>query len=421
LVDGHGGRRRALRRHERRRLRQASRQHRPADRRLGATHRGQVLTGAPAQAPRLSERQRLNWLRLIRSDGIGPGTFRDLVNRFGSAESAIEALPELSARSGRKRSTRIVSMAEAEAESEAAHGNGARFVAIGEADYPPMLRRMPLPPPILAVRGGSEVFARPAVSIVGARNASATGMRFARTVARELGEAGFTIVSGLARGIDAAAHKGSLPTGTVAALAGGLDRPYPAEHAALCDAIVDQGGALISEMPFGWEPRARDFPRRNRLVAGLGLGLLVVEAAMRSGSLISARLAGEMGRIVFAVPGSPLDPRAEGANRLLKDGATMVTHASDIIEHLTPIAGGRPVFPSAPGPLPDLAEEPAPADDEQARVIEAMSATPVEIDDIIAHTGYSAGQVSMVLLELDLAGRLARHAGGRVSLVLGDP
>ncbi|TJV11042.1 MAG: DNA-protecting protein DprA, partial [Mesorhizobium sp.] len=229
----------------------------------------------------------------------------------------LEMLPELMVSGGARKAVRIPTVAEAEAELETARRAGARFVGIGEADYPPLMKSMDHPPPLLAVKGEGAVFRLPAVAIVGARNASLAGIKMARTLAAELGRDGFGIVSGLARGIDTAAHQGSLASGTIGVLAGGLDLPYPPENAALCNEIAERGGAIISEMPFGWQPRAQDFPRRNRLVAGAALGLVVVEAALRSGSLISARLAGEMGRLVFAVPGSPLDPRAAGANALL--------------------------------------------------------------------------------------------------------
>ncbi|PZN56909.1 MAG: DNA-protecting protein DprA [Proteobacteria bacterium] len=368
----------------------------------------------------LSDRQRLHWLRLIRTPNVGPASFRDLVNRFGSAEAAIEMLPELMISGGAKRPARIPSQAEAEAEFEAARKAGARFVAMGEPDYPPVMRSMPHPPPLLAVRGKGAVFRQPAVAIVGARNASLSGTKMARSLATALGAAGYSVVSGLARGIDTAAHRGGLATGTIAAMAGGLDQPYPPENAALCDEIVDHGGALISEMPFGWQPRAQDFPRRNRLVAGMTLGLVVVEAAKRSGSLISARLAGEMGRLVFAVPGSPLDPRAAGANGLLKEGAILVTEPADILSALAPLVG-----PQAPPALsleepPDFSATPPPDADDRARVVEALGPAPIPIDEIIRHTGLEAAQVFMVLLELDLAGRLERHAGGQVSLLFPD-
>ncbi len=375
--------------------------------------------------PTLTDRQRLNWLRLIRSENVGPASFRGLINRFGSAEAALAALPELAAAGGASRPSRIASEAEAARELETARRFGARIVAIGEPDYPQMLRRMELPPPLVSVKGNAALFQPAAVAVVGARNASAAGARMARMLASGLGEAGYVVVSGLARGIDAAAHEASLATGTIAVLAGGLDRPYPPENLGLCDRIA-QEGALVSEMPFGWEPRARDFPRRNRLVAGLGLGLVVVEAAQRSGSLISARLAGEMGRLVFAVPGSPLDPRAAGTNALIKDGAMLTTGARDIIETLRPLSA---LPGEAEQPLPplhhhleeeDLAAAPPPADGDRAVVLEALGPTPTGTDELLRHTGLHPAQLATVLLELDLAGRLERHAGGAVSLVFPD-
>jgi DNA processing protein len=370
-------------------------------------------------APALSDRQRLSWLRLIRTDNVGPATFRDLINRFGSADNAIAMLPELTLSGGGMRPVRIPSPAEAEAEMELAARAGARFVAIGEADYPPMLRRMELPPPLVAIKGKAAVFALPPVAIVGARNASLAGIRMAQALAADLGREGYAVVSGLARGIDTAAHRGSLATGTIAVLAGGLDLPYPPENIDLYNEIAAGGGAVISEMPFGWEPRARDFPRRNRIIAGLAYGLVVVEAAKRSGSLISARLAGEMGRLVFAVPGSPLDPRAAGTNGLLKDGAILVTEAKDPLEQIAPLVGAPPP-PSDLDEPPDLSAVPPPGDDDRDRVLEALSPVPTAIDEIIRYTGLHPAQVFMVLLELDLAGRLERHAGGAVSLSPGQ-
>lgn len=373
-----------------------------------------------APGPGLSHRQRLAWLRLIRTPNVGPASFRDLVNRFGSAETAIEMLPELMLSGGGARVVRVPSVAEAEAEFEAARRAGARFVAIGEPDYPAMLRRMDNPPPLIALRGEAAVFDLPPVSIVGARNASLAGIRMARMLATELGTAGYAVISGLARGIDTAAHQGALATGTVGVLAGGLDRPYPRDNIDLIGSMVGNGGAVVSEMPFGWEPRAQDFPRRNRLVAGLSLGLIVVEAAKRSGSLISARLAGELGRLVFAVPGSPLDPRAAGTNGLLKEGAILVTEASDVLHALAPLSGARTEIAAADD-LPDLSSTPPPDDDERSRVIEALGPVPTDIDDLVRHTGLQPAQTFMILLELDLAGRLERHSGGAVSLVWPGP
>ncbi|MER8803762.1 DNA-processing protein DprA [Mesorhizobium sp. M0998] len=371
----------------------------------------------PAAGPRLSDRQRLSWLRLIRTPNVGPASFRDLINRFGSAEAALSMLPELMISGGAKKIVRIPSIAETEAELETARRAGARFVGIGEADYPPLMKSMDHPPPLLAVRGNSAVFRLPAVAIVGARNASLAGIKMARMLAADLGRDGYGIVSGLARGIDTAAHQGSLATGTIGVLAGGLDLPYPPENAGLCDEIAERGGAIISEMPFGWQPRAQDFPRRNRLVAGAALGLVVVEAAQRSGSLISARLAGEMGRLVFAVPGSPLDPRAAGTNGLLKDGAILVTEAADITSATAPLVGGWSPRTSPLEEPPDFSATPPPREDDRDRVVEALGPTPVAVDEIIRHTGLHPAQVFMVLLELDLAGRLERHPGGNVSLI----
>lgn len=374
-------------------------------------------------APMLSDRQRLSWLRLIRTPNVGPATFRDLVNRLGSAEAALEVLPELAMAGGAGRLIRIPSQTDAEREMQAAEKAGARFIGIGEAGYPPLLKRMDHPPPLLAVQGTEAVFALPPVAIVGARNASLAGIKMARTLAAELGRAGYAVISGLARGIDTAAHEGALATGTVAALAGGLDRPYPPENIALLGELSGRAGAAISEMPFGWEPRAQDFPRRNRLIAGLSLGVIVVEAAKRSGSLITARLAGEMGRLVFAVPGSPLDPRAGGTNGLLKEGATLVTEVADVIEAIAPLAGGSGHARSMPATFeepPDFSEAAPAGDADRQRLIEALGPTPVGIDELIRHTGLHPAQVFMVLLELDLAARLERHSGGAVSLVLPD-
>jgi DNA processing protein len=376
--------------------------------------------GARPKGIALTERQRIAWLRLIRSDNIGPATFRGLINHFGSAEAALAALPELSARGGATRSIRIASEAEAHRELEAAQRFGARFVGIGEPDYPQSLRQIDGAPPLLAVKGDLSILNRPAAGIVGSRNASISGAKFAAMVACDCGRAGYAIISGLARGIDTAAHRASLETGTIAAMAGGLDRPYPPENAGLLEEIWNGSGLAMSEMPFGWEPRARDFPRRNRLIAGMSLGLVVVEAATRSGSLITARLAGEFGRLVFAVPGSPLDPRCEGTNGLLKDGAMIVTAPADVVEALAPLSQ-MDLFPAtaAREPERDGSRMALPDDSDRARITDALGATPVEIDDIIRHTGLPAAEIHLMLLELDIAGRLHRHPGGMVSLALG--
>lgn len=371
----------------------------------------------------LTDAQRIAWLRLIRSDNVGPSTFRDLINHFGSADAALAAIPEMSRRGGASRAIRIATVAEAERELEVAARHKARLVGIGEPEYPPALRQIDGAPPLLAMKGDFASAARPSVGIVGSRNASISGAKIAAIFARDCGRAGYTITSGLARGIDTAAHRASLETGTIAVLAGGLDKPYPPENIPLLGDLTSGYGLAVSEMPFGWEPRARDFPRRNRLIAGISLGVVVIEAAQRSGSLITARLAGDFGRIVFAVPGSPLDPRCHGTNELLKNGGIVTTTSKDILETLAPIsqldlfdgpAIKEPVE-EGPSPLMQPLEE-----SDRTRIASALGPTPVEIDDIIRHTELPASTVYMVLLELDLAGRLHRHPGGSVSLLMTD-
>jgi len=366
----------------------------------------------------LTDAQRLAWLRLIRSDRIGPATFHELLDHFGSAAAAIEAAPELARRGGRP--IRICPIDTAEREIAALDRLDARLVALGESDYPAWLAHIDGAPPLIAVRGDAAIFARPTVAIVGSRNASLNGVKIAKGTAAELGHHGYTVASGLARGIDTAAHEASLATGTIAVLAGGLDRIYPPGNVSLAQAILDTGGAQLTEMPLGWEPRARDFPRRNRLVSGLALAVVVVEAAARSGSLITARLAGEQGRLVFAVPGSPLDPRSAGANRLIRDGAHIVTDVEDILAEIAPMLG-RPVetATSIEETAPAPATTPASADGDRERLVAALGSAPVELDDIVRFTGLAPAQVHYMLLELDLAGRIARHPGGRVSLVMG--
>ena len=371
----------------------------------------------------LTEKQRIAWLRLIRSDNVGPATFRDLINHFGSAETALATLPELSQRGGATRAIRICSESDALRELEIAERFGARFIGIGEPDYPPALRQIDGAPPLLAAKGNLATGTKPVVGVVGSRNASISGAKFAAMIARDCGRAGYAVISGLARGIDTAAHRASIETGTIAALAGGLDQPYPPENVGLLNEIWNGDGMALSEMPFGWEPRARDFPRRNRLIAGAALGLVVVEAATRSGSLITARLAGEFGRLVFAVPGSPLDPRCQGTNGLLKDGAMIATSPGDIIEALAPLSEidlfSTPMA-EEPGEDPGKPMLLPPDDNDRARIVDSLGPTPVEIDDIIRHTVLAAASVYLVLIELDLAGRLHRHPGGLVSLAMLD-
>jgi len=385
------------------------------------------LTNQPIDQKRyfhLSDEQRLNWLRLIRSQNVGPATFRDLISHYGTAAAALEALPELAQRGGAAARIKICPVEDAERELIKSESVGARFVAIGEPDYPPVLRNSDQSPPLISVMGSTDVLCQKCIAIVGSRNASIAGMKLTQRYSSELGEQGYIIVSGLARGIDTAAHRASLKSGTIAVSAGGVDHIFPDENIDLAKAIVDNGGALISEMPIGWQPRAKDFPRRNRIVTGLSQGVVVIEAAKRSGSLISARLANEMGRIVLAVPGSPLDPRSEGTNGLIQQGATLVTSTDDILDALSPLDQEASEF------LYDISEDndelpfestptPAQTADDTIRnaIISALGPSPTEIDDIIRFTNASNGQVQLILMELDLAGRLERHTGNRVSLI----
>jgi len=366
---------------------------------------------------RLTDSQRISWLRLIRTDNVGPVTFRQLINRTGSAEAAIDALPALSRQAGRP--VRVPSIGEAEDEIAGLAKLGGRLVASGEPDYPPLLRFISGTPPLVAVAGGSGLDLSRTVAIVGARNASAAGQKMTKLLAGELGDAGYVVVSGLARGIDAAAHRATLGSGTVAVLAGGMDHVYPEENKPLAAEIVASGGMLLTEMPLGWEPRARDFPRRNRLVSGLALGVVVVEAAKRSGSLITARLALEQNREVFAVPGSPLDPRAEGGNALIQQGARLITGAADIVEALASADPARSTLLEPdwePDPDAYLAVDAPLSDDERSILLDALSVTPIQVDAIIAHSGLPVGVVQTLLLELDLAGRLEWSSGQYVAL-----
>jgi DNA processing protein len=368
----------------------------------------------------LTDEQRLDWLRLIRSENVGPRTFNSLVRHYGSARAALNALPDLARRGGSARAIRICPRADAEREIETAQRFGAQLIASCEAAYPFRLAQIDDAPPLLAVRGTITALARPMIAIVGSRNASAAGLKFTERLTRDLGAAGFVIASGLARGIDAAAHRASLDTGTVAALAGGHDRIYPEQHQGLLDAVLREGAA-ISEMPFGWEPRARDFPRRNRIVSGLALGVIIVEAAQRSGSLITARMALEQGREVFAVPGSPVDPRAEGTNGLLKQGATLVTEAQDVIAvlepMLDPILGTLRETPvREPDQTDGVPRAGEPGSDARSRIVALLSSAPVGLDDLTRMSGAPPGIVRTILMELELAGRVAWHGGDRVSL-----
>lgn len=359
-----------------------------------------------------THRDRIARLRLIRTAGIGPVTYQQLLVRFGSPDAALDAVPELARRGGGKPPA-IATVAAVEREVATVEQLGARYLFRGQGLYPPLLAEVEAAPPALIVKGRLGLVERPAVAIVGARNASAAAVRFSRQISRELADAGIVVASGLARGIDTAAHSGALEGGTIAVIAGGIDIVYPPENEALQQAI-GENGLLIAEQPPGTEPRARHFPYRNRIIAGLAQGTVVVEAAPKSGSLITARYAAEYGRDVMAVPGSPLDPRAQGCNQLIREGATLVQNAGDVIESLGPY-GARVTEPGAA-----YRERPTAADvndHERAAIVELLGPTAVPVDELIRQSGLSPAIVQTVLLELELGGRLERHAGGRVSLM----
>ena len=370
------------------------------------------------QSKNLSLAERLDWLRLIRSDNVGPVTFARLIERFGNAAAALAALPDLARRGGRQQPLRIPGKAEAERELAALDRLGGHLICRGEADYPLALAAIDDAPPVLSVLGFPAMLARPCVGMVGARNASIAGRKMAERLAHDLADAGFTVVSGLARGIDTAAHQGAIAKATAAVVAGGIDIIYPPENDGLYHDLA-QRGVILAESPFGTEPQARHFPRRNRLISGLSLGVVVVEAALKSGSLITARFALEQGRDVFAVPGSPADPRAQGCNRLIKEGAALVEGADDIIQALR-AASHAPL--AEPGgnlfrPPPSIAEDDAELRRARLAISEGLSPTPVLIDEVVRGCQLSAGVVMTVLLEMELAGRLQRHPGGRISLI----
>ncbi|RUO99333.1 DNA-processing protein DprA [Hyphomicrobium sp.] len=374
----------------------------------------------------LTDEERLACLRLIRSENVGPVTFRDLVSYYGGAAKALEILPTLSARGGSGRPIRICRQSDAERELETARRLGAVPLFAVERQYPAVLADIDAPPPMIYVKGNQELLRRPAVAIVGSRQCSAAGVQLTKLFATQLAEAGFVIVSGLARGIDRAAHEASFAGGTVAVVAGGIDWVYPPEHAEL-QARIGAEGCLVSERPPGLQPRDKDFPRRNRIIAGLVYGVVVIEAAARSGTLVTARYANELGREVFGVPGHPLDPRAEGTNRLIKQGATMVTETQDILDILRPILGmdeRRLDFAAAPSPaslphpeasIQSPAGEFAPEDVQRA-VLTALGPAPVAVDAITRQTGLNAKAVQIALLELDLAGRIERQGQSLVAL-----
>ncbi|MGN6590382.1 MAG: DNA-processing protein DprA [Sphingomicrobium sp.] len=348
-------------------------------------------------------------LRLLRTSGIGPVTFRQLILRFGNPAAALSAVPDLARRGGGK-APQLHSRQDAEREIARVEKLGASFLALGQGLYPRLLAELEDAPPLLIAKGNLRLLDCQSVAIVGARNASAAACRFARGLAHDLGKYDLVVVSGLARGIDSAAHDGALPTGTIGVIAGGIDVFYPPENEDRQKAIYERG-LVVAEMPPGTEPRARHFPYRNRIIAGVSSGTVVIEAAPRSGSLITARLAAEAGRDVMAVPGSPLDPRAQGCNQLIRDGATLIQNAADVVEAISlPASSVR-----APSQPFESVEEMS-GNDALASIEELLGPSAVPVDEIIRLSGAPAGAVQMALLELDLAGRLDRHAGGKVSL-----
>jgi DNA processing protein len=360
-------------------------------------------------AATLSENERRAWLRLARTQNVGPATFAGLLGRFGSAAAALAEVPRLAHRAGAE-SLAVPGNTDIDREIDRLTKFGGRFVCACDADFPPGLAALDQPPPVISIAGRSELLARDMIAIVGARNASALGRKFAGQLAGDLGRAGLVIDSGMARGIDTAAHEGSLATGTCAVVAGGIDVIYPPENATLYDRIR-KDGVIVAEMPFGQTPQARHFPRRNRIISGLSRGVVVVEAAEGSGSLITANFAAEQGREVFAVPGSPLDPRAKGTNRLLRDGAVLTESADDVI---TVINSRRTGFRDPAGATPGFEDKDI--DHTRLQLEELLGPAPVEIDELVRQMGADTAVVVAALLELELAGRLERHAGGKVSL-----
>ncbi len=363
--------------------------------------------------------ERRDWLRLIRSENVGPTTFWALLDRFGSATEALIALPDLARRGGHRGRTRIMSAAEAEAELDALSRFGAQLLTARDPAYPAGLSTLDTPPPLLTVKGRLERLEQPLIALVGSRNASALGRQLAERLAADLGAQGFAVVSGLARGIDAAAHRGALSSGTVAVLAGGIDHVYPPDHQPLYDAIAEDG-LVISEMPFGFTLLKRHhFPQRNRIVSGLSRGVLVIEAALRSGSLITARCALEQGREVFAVPGSPLDPRSRGTNNLLRQGAVLTETADDVIEALSGVLARPLVQAAAQAPVAPVPVQPngdSELDAARRRLRSLLGATPTPLDELIRAADCSTPLVMTALLEWELAGVVHRDPAAGVVL-----
>ena len=359
----------------------------------------------------MTDAERLARLRLIRTPRVGPVSWHQLMARFGSGEAALAALPDLALRGGGAR-THVAPPEIAEREMERVAALGARHVFSDEPDYSPLMREVEGAPPVMIVRGDAAMLHRTCVAIVGARNASAVACRFARQMAAELAARDVTVVSGLARGVDTAAHVGALGGATAGVIASGIDIAFPPENAALQDKLATDH-LLIAEQPPGTEPLARHFPSRNRIIAGMSHGTLVIEAAPKSGSLITARRAGDYGREVMAVPGSPLDPRAQGCNLLIREGATLIQTVDDVMEALGPIDTRMVREPGRPFVATFTRFDVG--DGERRRIVELLGPTPVAVDELVRQSGYDAATVQLLLLELELAGRVERHAGARIS------
>jgi DNA processing protein len=360
----------------------------------------------------------LNWLRLARAENVGPITFYRLLELYGTAEKALNALPELSRRGGRKKPLTAPPMAAIEQEYERLEKMGGTIITAQDEAYPLALAAIDDAPPVISTIGNLKTLDQSCIAMVGARNASVNGRKFSEKLARDLGESGMCVVSGLARGIDTAAHTGALKTGTIAVVAGGIDVVYPEENKKLYDAIAADG-LIIAESPLGVPPVAQSFPRRNRIVSGLSKGVIVIEATLRSGSLITARLAGEQGRDVYAVPGHPLDPRAEGPNHLIREGATLIRSAEDVLEALRNFSGSslREVTRAQPyTPMPSQNEAEVP-ENTQEIVLSALSFAPLGVDELVRTCNLSIPATQITLLELELAGRIKRHPGNRISLL----
>ncbi len=371
----------------------------------------------PAHALPQSEGELLAWLRLARSRRVGPSTFIRLLRTHGDAEAALAALPQVAAEAGAK-AYAPCSIEQANEELEAGFKAGAELLCLGMPDYPPHLALIPDPPPVLWAIGNSRLAHRPAVGLVGARNASSLGQRMARILAEELGPAGYAITSGLARGVDTAAHEASLATGTIAVLAGGVDTIYPRENRALWQQIAHRG-LIVSEAPIGTAPQARHFPKRNRIISGISLGIVVIEGAAKSGSLITARNALDQGREVMAVPGSPLDPRATGCNMLLRDGAGLVRSGADVIEYLESAAQGVLDMPAPePAPAPRPVPQPGPqfASPPPPALVDLLSTAPIPEDTLIRESGLPTPEAMALIFDLEMSGTITRHPGGLLSL-----